>query len=76
MELVHLICRTTIWQTERMGTGAADNGHRQRGGKNPGGIYAGAGADGTSILKKSGKRQPVAHFVAIPLPSRLPGKIP
>ena len=47
------VCR--IWQTERMGTGAADNGHWQRSGKKPGGIYAGAGADGTSILKKSGK---------------------
>ena len=40
--------------------------HRLR--KNSRGIYAGAGTDGTSILKKSGKWQPVAHFVATPLP--------
>ena len=44
-----------VWQTEGMGTGATGNGHRQRGGKNPGGIYAGAGADGASLLKKTGK---------------------
>ena len=65
-----------VWQAKRMGTGATGNGHRQPGRKNPGGIYASAGADGASILKKSGQGQPVAHFVAIPLPSRLPGKIP
>ena len=65
-----------IWQTERMGTGKTGNGHLQREWKNPRGIYASAGTDGASILKKSGQGQPVAHFVAIPLPSRLPGKIP
>ena len=61
-----------VRQAERMGTGAIGNGHRQRGGKNPGGIYASAGADGASLLKKSGQGQPVA----IPLPSWLPGEIP
>ena len=69
-----------VRQAERMGTGKrtdrTGNGQRQRDGKNPGGIYASAGADGASILKKSGQGQPVAHSVAIPLPSRLPGKIP
>ncbi|CCL63036.1 hypothetical protein BN182_3480003 [Clostridioides difficile E9] len=72
------VCR--VRQAERMGTGKrtdrTGNGQRQRDGKNPGRIYAGAGTDGASILKKSGQGQPVAHSVAIPLPTRLPGKIP
>ena len=44
-----------VRQAEGMGTGTGGNGHWQRGGKNPGEIYDGAGADGASILKKSGK---------------------
>ena len=60
-----------LFYTEGMGTGTGGNGQWQRGRKNPGGIYTGAGADGTSILKKFGQGQPVA----IPLPTRLPGKI-
>ena len=44
-----------VWQAEGMGTGAIGNGHQQRERKNPRGIYASAGADGASILKKSGE---------------------
>ena len=52
-----------VRQAERMGTGKRTD-------------RTGAGADGASILKKSVQGQPVAHSVAVPLPSRLPGKIP
>ena len=44
-----------VRQAEGMGTGATGNGHQQRAWKNPGGIYASAGANGASLLKKTGK---------------------
>ena len=59
------------WEQEAPATGA-DNGRE----KNAGRICGSHGADGTSLLKYPGKSQPVADPVAIPLPSRLPGKSP
>ncbi len=61
-----------IRQTKGAGSVNPGNGHRQPARKIYGRFCGGHRADGASILKMTA----VADFVAIPLPSRLPGKIP
>ena len=65
-----------VRQAKGLGTEATGNGQRQRRGKNAGRIRAGHGANGASVLKKSGQKRPRCRLRCYPVADPVAGENP